>query len=129
MADLTCTTPMCTEAHAKVDAMWATFNALKDTYPNFDVAHFQPTVQTIQAELDAVHTFYETWIPFNPACCSEHDTGVKAETVTNQMLASVGANPLPQPPPSTDWTTLVILAGAVLLAITYAPQIKSALRK
>lgn len=122
---IVCTTVMCHDGRRKVSEMWAAFNYLSENYSNFDRARFLPTCNTLQQSLDAVDSWYATWIPFNPVCCSVDDIGNQAITVTNNMLASVGAESVPLPPPgATDWGSVIMFAGLVALAVVYSPQIK-----
>lgn len=124
-----CTTPMCKSGRAAVAKMWYTFNYLKANYQNFNAAGFEPTCKSIQAALDSVDSWYADFIPFNPTCCTIDDIGRQADTITNQMLASVGGVTIPEPPPGTDWTSVIVFGGVVLLLVAYAPQIKAALKK
>lgn len=126
---LTCTTVMCSEAKATMDQMWSIFNMLTSTYQNFDPAKWQPAVKGLQDSFDANSHWWDMFYPFNPACCTQRDIAGQALILTNQMLQSVGANIVPAPPPGTDWITLAVVVGGVLLLTVYAPQIKSAFKK
>ena len=127
VGDLVCTTVMCEDGRRKVAQMWTAFNYLSENYPAFNRNHFLPVCNTLQQSLDAIDSWYATWIPFNPVCCSMDDIGNQAIQVTNQMMSSVGAATVPEPPAGTDWGTVVVVAGVVLLAALYSPQIKRAL--
>lgn len=119
-----CTTTLCKDGRADVQAMWYTLNYLRENYTDFEYSRFQPTCQSIQQELNAVDSWYADLIPFNPTCCTIENIGLEAQAITSQMLTSVGAVGVPAPPPSTDWSTLVFVGGAILLLVVYSPQIK-----
>lgn len=123
-----CTTPLCKSGRAAVAKAWYTWHYLQDNYQNFNAASYQPALQAIQASLDSVDSWYADLIPFNPVCCTIDDLGAQAEILTNQMLASVGAVNIPPPPPQTDWLTVALVGGAILLLAVYSPQIKKALQ-
>jgi len=128
MSSNVCTTPMCKDGRAKVVQMEYTWSYLKDTEPSFNADGFQPTVQSLRASLDSVDSWYADLIPFNTTCCTIDEIGSQAETLTNQMLASVGAISVPPAPQPTDWSTLLLIGGAVVLLIVYSPQIKKVIR-
>jgi hypothetical protein len=122
-----CTTVMCADGRRKVAEMWNAFNYLSESYSGFDSSRFLPACNTIQQSLDAIDSWYATWIPFNPVCCSIDDIGNQAVQLTNDMLSSVGAAGVPVPPASTDWGSVIVIAGIVILAAIYSPQIKKAI--
>jgi len=124
---LVCTSVGCTEGRAAVARMLATFADLQANYPAFKASSFAAPVQTIKDSLDAEDSWYATWIPFNPTCCVIADLGVQADALTNQMLNSVGASPLPELPAPTDWASVVLIGGVILLLVVYSPTIKKAL--
>jgi hypothetical protein len=129
LGQIACTTPMCSDGRAMVAQMWAVFNYLTANYQNFQPAQWQTQCQAIQASFDEVASFYDTWFPFNPVCCTELDIGHQAEALSRQMSSSVGLPDIPVPPPAagTNWTTLLVVAGVITLAVVYSPQIKSAM--
>ena len=129
VGQVVCTTAMCTDARAALAQMWYVFNYLTNNYQTFQPSQWQTQCQAIQASFDAVASFYDTWIPFNPTCCTERDIGLQAQALSSQMSASVGLPDIPKPPATgTDWTTLLVVAGVITLAVVYSPQIKSALK-
>jgi len=123
-----CTTPLCKSGRAAVAKARWTWQYLKDNYPGFNAGSFNPAIQSLEASLASVDSWYADFIPFNPVCCTIEDLGAQADILTNQMLGSVGAVNIPPPPAQTDWVTLAVVAGAVLLLVTYSPQIKKAMR-
>lgn len=128
MATTVCTSTMCKTGRAAVAKMWYTLNYLRANEPSFNAAGFEPACRGIQASLDAVDSWYADLIPFNPTCCTIDDIGRQADALANQMLASVGAANIPPPPPQTDWLTVALVGGAILLLAVYSPQIKKALQ-
>jgi len=128
MLNEVCTTVLCKDGRAAVAKMWFTWNYLRDTFPNFNAASFESTAHSIQSALDAVDSWYADLIPFNPTCCTIDDIGKQADLITNQMLVSVGAANIPEPPPLTDWTSVILIGGTILLLVVYSPQIKKVLK-
>lgn len=127
IGQVVCTSVMCEDGRRKVAQMWTAFNYLSENYASFDRNHFLPTCNTLQQSLDAIDSWYASWIPFNPVCCSIDDIGNQAIIITNQMMASVGAATVPEPPASTDWASVIVVAGVVVVLAIYSPQIKKAL--
>jgi len=124
-----CTTALCKSGRAAVSQMLYTFDYLRAQYTKFNAGSFQPTVQALKAQLESVDSWYADMIPFNPTCCTIDDIGRQADTLTNQMLASVGAANVPPPPPATNWGNLIVFGGVALVLVAYAPQIKAAMKK
>ena len=122
-----CTSVMCEDGRRKVSEMWATYDYLLANYPAFNSSQFLPAATTLQQSLEAIDSWYATWIPFNPVCCSIDDIGNQAAQLTNTMLTSVGAARVPSPPPATNWGNVIVIAGIVLIAAIYSPQIKKAM--
>lgn len=125
-----CTTPMCEAGALSVAQMQETFNDLTFD-PQFDRARYEPTVESIAGAYAAQASWYDVYIPFNPICCSIQSLGQQADSLTREMLLSVGAEPT-GPGPSTpssgfDMSSLMLLAGMTLLVV-YAGPIKDAIK-
>lgn len=126
MANVICTSAMCSKARASVVEMRNTFESM----PVELQPRFQPTVQTIQNSLAETISPWSELIPFNPACCAAADIGAQADDVNAQMLAAmhaagVGPGPSTQPPPidlGGLLTAGLIIAGIAVLA----PLVKKA---
>ncbi len=127
VGDVVCTTVMCYDGRRKVAEMWHAFDYLSANHSEFDRNHFLPAANTLQQSLDAIDSWYATWIPFNPVCCSIDDIGNQALILMDQMMESVGVASVPAPPPTTNWSNVIIIGGIVLLAVVYSPQIKKAI--
>ena len=115
-----CTTPMCDDGKASVERMRATFDNLSNTNPAFQRARFEPTVVSIETSFQAEWSWYDDLIPFNPVCCTIADIGSAADTLTNQMLASIGAAPVePISKPTSPFDSITILAGVAIAAYLF----------
>jgi hypothetical protein len=101
MSDLLCTSAMCAEGKLSVQEMRSTFDSLQAQYPNFQSSFYEPTVVSIEQAFNANYSWFSSYIPFNPECCAIKDIGAQADTVTQQMLASVNAAPSGLGPGST----------------------------
>ena len=124
----TCTASMCGDAKALMDQMWEVYNNLVATYSNFDANTFLPAATSIQKSYDDNYHWYDWWIGFNPACCTMYAIGEQARSLTSKMLASVGAADIPAPPSgnNTDWFSVLVVGGAIVLLVVYSPQLKKA---
>lgn len=121
---------MCAQGKASVQTMERTFNVLIGN-PNFNRGRFEPTVTAIEQSFDVEYSFYSEYIPFNPACCAIKDLGAQADKLTNDMLASVGAQPTApgpgstQPPISGDSISGILMLGLGAVIISnLAPMIR-----
>jgi len=113
---------MCESAQASVNQMVETFASLSaDT--SFDTSRFKPTVDSIKASFDAEWSWYDPYIPFNPACCTLEKIGQQADILTNQMLSSVGADPVTGPSTGPGIDPL-ILAGVLFAAFLLVREVR-----
>ncbi len=122
MSALICTTGMCAQGRASVEEMVQVFNQLSnDTSLSFNVARFQSTVESIRATADSYSPLND-WIPFNKECCALKDIGAQADTVTRQMLDSVGASSAGIGPGTTgdygDWAAALV-PFAIAFGVAY----------
>lgn len=82
-----CTTPMCDSGHSSVMQMDSVYLGLDPEIRN----QFQSSHDAILNTLNNTYSWYSTWIPFNPDCCSMQTLGQQAEQLTAQMQAAAGA--------------------------------------
>lgn len=122
MADLVCTTAMCSEGRASVQEMRKTFDTLA-TDENFPKAYFEPTVISLEQSFQANYSIFSEWIPFNPSCCAIKDIGAQADDLTTRMLAAAHAagvttGPGSTVPPITLPNVAVwVIAGLIVLMV------------
>jgi hypothetical protein len=131
MSSAVCTTPGCAAGRASVTALRAIFTQLLE-HPSFQRSHFEPSVRAIEADYAANSGFFDTWIPFNPACCVIEAIGKQADDLVASMLASVGAAPPgdgpSSGPPALDVNALVTL-GALMLGAVILSNVLPLLRR
>jgi hypothetical protein len=81
-----CTTPQCDKGEASVAQMDAVFKDLSADLQN----HFQSAHDAIMTALNSYWTSLDSYVPFNPACCSILSLGVQADQLTQQMQSAAG---------------------------------------
>ncbi len=114
-----CTSTMCDSGSASVTEMDSVYQSL----PSDIQSRFQSAHDLIMAGYNANYSFYDSWIPFNPVCCTLQQIGQQADTLTNQMQVALGQVPSGSGPGTQSQgmslQTMIVLAAVGYLAFVY----------
>jgi hypothetical protein len=133
MADIACTSAMCAQGRVSVQQMRTTFDSLASSNSNFNRSYYEPTVISIEQAFHDNYSVFSEWVPFNPTCCAVQNIGQQADSLTHDMLQSVGAETPPVAGPSSGKPPIdingLITLGALALGAILIANISQATRR
>lgn len=115
LGDIVCTTPQC-------DAGAAAVNAMDSFYQSLDPgtqASYKQQHDSIMTAFNSAYSWYSSYIPFNPTCCTVQQIGQQADALLCTMQGGTGCVPLASGSGGMSLTSMIVIGAVAYLGFVY----------